>query len=138
MKLFESQFRNLILLLLIEGKVDVLQARYPDIDVYFLSSLDPTPQKKYLQWLAMQSNKGNLDVDADDVKDTILQFHNAQQRLPTDKRDINQYKTFNAVKAVISQIGDVSKSQRKQMSKSEGARHVGTVGGYDVYFITSH
>jgi hypothetical protein len=52
--LFESQFRRLIRNLLIEGKIDVLQVRYPHIDVAAIAALDPTPQKKYLQWMVVQ------------------------------------------------------------------------------------
>jgi hypothetical protein len=54
MKLFESQFRRLIRNFLIEGKVDVLQARYPHIDVHSVAVLDPTSQKKYLQWMVIE------------------------------------------------------------------------------------
>jgi hypothetical protein len=137
MRLFESQFRNLIRQLLIEGKVDVLQARHPHIDVHSVAVLDPTPQKKYLQWMIGQYDQ-NDDIDDEEMMFTIRKFHAALQRLPSDKRDINQYKSLEAVKTILSQIGDVSKSQQKRTAKSEGAQHVGTVNGYDVYFITSH
>jgi hypothetical protein len=69
---------------------------------------------------------------------TITAFDKAQQRLPTNKRDINQYKSLDDVKATISQIDNVSKTQRKQTAKAKGSKYIGTVSGYDVYFITSH
>ena len=115
----------------------MLQARYPNIDVPVVASMDPTPQLKYLQWMVIQFENDEW-VDETDMETIIRKFHNAQQRLPSDKRDINRYKSLDAVKAILSQIGDISKTQQKQTAKSEGAQHVGTVDGYDVYFITSH
>jgi hypothetical protein len=135
--LFESQFRNLIRQLLIEGKVDVLQARYQNIDVAVVASMDPTPQLKYLQWMVIQF-ENDENVDETDMETTIRKFHSVQQRLPSEKRDINQYKSLEAVKAVLSQIGDTSKTKQKQTTKAEGSQHIGIVDGYDIYFITSH
>jgi hypothetical protein len=80
----------------------------------------------------------NAGIDDEEIMFTIHKFDSVQQRLPSDKRDINQYKSLEDVKTVLLRIGDVSKSQQKRTAKSEGAQHVGTVDGYDVYFITSH
>jgi hypothetical protein len=99
--------------------------------------MDPTPQLKYLQWMVMQF-ENDVDVDETDMETTIRKFHSVQQRLPSDKRDINQYKSLETVKTVLSQLGDVSKTQQKQTAKAEGSQHIGIVEGYDVYFITSH
>jgi hypothetical protein len=80
----------------------------------------------------------NDDIDDEEMSKTITAFDKAQQRLPTNKRDINQYKSLDDVKATISQIGDMSKTKQKQTVKAEGAQLVGTIDGYNVYFITSH
>jgi hypothetical protein len=136
--LFESQFRRLIRNLLIEGKIDVLQARYPHIDVDEYAKIDPTPQKKYLQWMVVRKADRDPNATVHALEDIIKKFHGLQQRLQPQQRDINQYKTVYELDRLLTKFDDVSKTQQRKVVKSEGARHVGTVGDYDIYFVTSH
>ena len=77
----------------------MLQARYPNIDVDEATKLDPTPQLKYLQWIVVQLNNDKNESHSDEeIKHLISHFHSIQQRLSTDKRDINQYKTIDELK----------------------------------------
>jgi len=137
--LFESQFRNLIRQLLIEGKVDMLQARYPNIDVDEATKLDPTPQLKYLQWIVVQLNNDKNESHSDEeIKHLISRFHSIQQRLSVDKRDINQYKTIDELKLVLSNISNISNTRQRKDSKVQGRKLIYENEDYKVYEISTH
>jgi len=135
--LFESHLRHVICQLIIEAKVDVLAARYPHIPVHTLdalAALDPSPTKKYLEWMVKVVDSGETN-DLEELDSLIKQFDKAQQRL--QDKDINSY-TFEHLKTTLNDIGTQSKTQQRQTAKALGSQQVGTVDGWGVYFITSH
>jgi hypothetical protein len=57
----------------------------------------------------------------DKVIDIVNKFHNNIQRLPKDKRSINNYKTVKDLESELSKISDFSKRQQKKIVKKKGA-----------------
>ena len=88
MKTFVEYLQETILL--IEGKVEKLEAKHPDVPVRKYAELDTTPTKKFLDWLVKQHLKGNITPDTPNLKD-ILQgiekyrhLHDIKDHTPLD------------------------------------------------------
>jgi len=133
--LLESQLRKLISHLLIEAKVDVLAARYPHIPVHTLdalAALDPSPTKKYLEWMVKVVDSGETN-DLEELNSLIKQFDKAQQRL--QNKDINSY-TFEHLKTTLSTT--VAFDSNRALKKKGQQVVSGAPNGWNVYFMTSH
>lgn len=59
---------------LVEGKVDDLADKNPDVPVREYAAKDPTPTKKFLPWLIGQHKQGNVSVDHPDLESTLSEF----------------------------------------------------------------
>ena len=99
---------------LLEGKVEDLEAKFPTVDVVALAAGDPTPSKKYLEWMTKQVARG---ATIEDVVPTIEFFHRNVQRL--EKRDVNQYRTLRELEDAVKELG-VSKRQERIQDRSGG------------------
>ena len=109
-----------IRLLLVEGRVDDARRANPRLSddmINFLSKSDPSKNNKYLVWMAKQVEYNWQDK----VIDIVNKFHNNIQRLPKDKRSINNYKTVKDLESELSKISDFSKRQQKKIVKKKGA-----------------
>ena len=116
MKGYLSSLRSVIRRILVESKVDDLQAKNPDVDVRALSASDPSPTKKYLGWMIKQVKSG---VDEEEVTALVKAFDANAQRL--DQKDINAYVSVSDLNAALSALPEKSKSQEKRSVKQEGS-----------------
>ena len=116
MKGYLSSLRSVIRRILVESKVDDLQAKNPDVDVRALSASDPSPTKKYLGWMIKQVKSG---VDEEEVTALVKAFDANAQRL--DQKDINAYTDVDELGAALSALSEKSKSQEKRSVKQEGS-----------------
>lgn len=71
------------------------------------------PEEKYLLWMAKQVYAGE-PVNA--VATAVIDFHQKVSRLPKKRRDLNAYKTLEALMQELVQIGPVSKRQRRRQN----------------------
>lgn len=100
---------------MIENRVDDVKRTYPEIASKLdeLIALDPTPQKKYLMWMAKQITENDYDLFI--VSNAVTTFHVFQSRMPPNMRDINAFEYVDdltyAVQEVISK-----KSQEKDVN----------------------
>jgi hypothetical protein len=113
--------KTLIKFILIEGKTEDLQKKYPDLDVIQLSTLDPSSTKKFLDWICKQSLRGHNQPD---IAGTVTAF--ARSPAKFKKRDINQYVDLKELEDEIKDLDDQGSSKRKQQMtvKTSGADKV--------------
>jgi hypothetical protein len=126
------KIKNLISELLIEGKIDDLQEKYPNLDVQALAQLDPTPQKKYIEWIVKQTLAGG---SKDDIGPTIDYFHKNNQRF--QNKDINSYKTLKSLEDVVKDISQKKTSAERRAEKKEGSYTIFEDDDVNVIFVGS-
>ena len=105
--------------LLVEGRIDDLQAKNPDIDVRALADMDPSSTKKYLVWMVKQSKAG---ADTEKIGSIVKKFDASSQRLKI--KDINAYADVEALKSALGELPEKSRTKEKKVAKETGAEKV--------------
>jgi hypothetical protein len=105
----------------------VIRSFEPIQIVNALAGLDPTPDKKTVQFLAIRYSRGEFRFeDKTRVVDALTQFYKIQQTLAN--RDINQYRTLHDLYAAVEETTDtvipVSGKEEKRRVKEEGSKVV--------------
>lgn len=103
--------------LIVEGRIDDLQKKFPKLDVEAVAAHDPSPTKKYLLWMLKQIDAG---ASSHDVFAVVEQFHKNIQRL--EQKDINSFKKIDDLKQVLTKIPERSKRQEKTIVKSDAPK----------------
>lgn len=101
--------REYIRSLLTEGKVEKLEAKYPNVDVRGLAEADPSGKGKYLTWMVKQVAQG---AKQEDVIPTVSFFHRNANKF--QEKDINKY-TAKELEDKVKEIA--SKKSKTQMRK---------------------
>ena len=71
--------------------------------VRFLAQYDPTPQRKYLQWMILQYVRGIMLLeDAYKLPETFQKFEQYAKRLPI--KNIEQYKSYRDLESAIAEF----------------------------------
>ena len=84
-----------------------------------LTDADPTPTKKYLEWMCKQAVEG--EATPDEIIPVIAEFDDFVNRNQIEHKDINSYNTFQELQAKVDatkEKGD-SKSQQKKAIKKD-------------------
>jgi len=106
--------RGFIKSMLLEGKVEDLQKKYPDVDVSYVASRDPSPTKKYLAWMLKQIMNGHIE---EDIVPTIQYFHQNIQSFKN--KDINSYEDLKDLEEIVKDTE--LKRQEKDNAKLVGS-----------------
>jgi len=122
--------------ILLEDKIDFLKNTNPglekEIDHY--SSLDPTPNKAYLNALVNWHKKGQISTDTnpEDLKNTLNNFKRYSPRL--DQKDINRYASpADLDTALAPHVGQVaSNREKRRQDKEEGSELIHNENGVSV------
>jgi hypothetical protein len=130
MRILISELRRIVRSILIEGKIEDLQKKYPNVSVPAVAEIDPTPTKKYLEWLVKQADAG---ANSTELEEIIEKFQDKGSRL--EKKDINSYKTIGDLRAALDKISDVSKRKEKEHIKTGGANVIYENDDVKVYYI---
>lgn len=109
-----DSIRSLIQLTLLEGKVEDLTKKYPDVDVEHLAKNDPSPTKKYLEWMCKRVedfyDEGGTTTEVyNDLIPTVKYFHDNIQRFP--QKDILQFKSLKELENAVKDISSKKKSK---------------------------
>lgn len=118
------------------AKIDDVAARYPQISDELLQFKDIEP--KYLEWLAkrlLARKSGQDDFNDQDIKPTISSFIINSNRIPSNKRDINSFKTFKELEDLIKEINSTKSSTEKREFDRAGGVKIYEDDVYDVYRI---
>jgi len=142
--------------LLLENRLDFLKKKYKDLDFrwdthdwdscdpstvrgmvidFFAKNVDPTTNKKYLDWILRQYSKHNFrQEDGYRVKLTLLDFEHYKNHI--QQKDINQYQSLSDLEDAIEAVaGTKSKREEIRDIKHEGADKIFDKGGVTVYRI---
>lgn len=107
----EKLLRTLISQVLVEGRVEDMQAKFPDIDVQALAAGQPAgTNNKYLEWCVKQAAAGEQPAL---ILALVNEFHSVRQKM--DKKDLNAYKSLPELRDAIP---------KKEMSKSQKAAEI--------------
>lgn len=106
--------RILIENLLNEGRLEDVKAKYPGSEAKIdeLSSIDPSGNNKYLNWLAIMRLQNG--VSKHKLTDAINYFHNNQHKF--DVKDINQFKDWKSFEEARAKAE--TKQSRKEIKES--------------------
>lgn len=96
-----------------------------------LNSADPTPQKKYSQWIARTYSKGGinkLEDFASRVHPNLETFHRHKAKLPElgHHADINQYKSLPDLEAAVDKLPKQEETftdENHKKAHSESSHH---------------
>lgn len=81
-----------------------------------IENADPTPQKKYMFWMAKQLLAGNANIDQ--LRNNIEEFDLFVSRgRIREKKDINAYKNFAELAAVVKEINERGVKSNKEMER---------------------
>src|SRR5271157_2766903 len=115
--LSETLLRNTIRGLIIEGRIEDFQAKYPHLDVVSVNSRDPSGHSKYLSWMLKQLEKGHGE---NDLYPTVEFFHDNLQRFKN--KDINSYNDLKDLEDVAKSLPEKSKTKQKKEIKSDAPK----------------
>jgi len=102
-------------LVLLEGRLEDLKSKYPNIDIDKLWNGDPSKTKKYVSWTA--KNLSN-DSQIDELLGLIAVFDKQNSKFKV--KDINWYKSIADLKSAVDAVLDSgpSKTQLRKESSS--------------------
>ena len=87
------------------GKELVEQGKLSQEDLESIVNADPTPQKKFVGWMATQwVNKAVTDID--DLRNTVEEFNSFLNKGKTKNKDIYAYKTFDDLKKEVRGLNE--------------------------------
>lgn len=125
---------------LVEGKLENLQAKYPDYikEIDELSQRDPSSTKKYLEYAVKVLVSGQALVT--EIGDVIVLFHKFQNKFEPRERDINFWKNFTDLRDKLfelEQSGEKSKTAQKKEIKAGGSKKLYEDEQVTLFFIKS-
>lgn len=106
--------RDFIKRTLNEGKIQDLQKKYPEVDVEYVATRDPSPTKKYLEWMLKQIEK---DHSEEDLVPTVQYFHRNIQKFP--QKDINQYADLKDLENEVKRLESINVSRQRSGSEEK-------------------
>jgi hypothetical protein len=103
-------------LLLEKNRIEYLKIKHKDIDpdiFNILVRIDPSNNKKYLQWIINLYNKGNLlEEDFYKASDYLSMFEEIKHLI--EKKDINYYKSLSELISTIKKVGGTGKPSQDE------------------------
>ena len=109
---------------IVESRLTDLQAKYPGFEkvIQRFADADPTPQKKYLNWMVNHFMKYKKDfysvsdfyivVDfVERIEKVVQHFDKLQNVLPADKRDISQWNDESSIENLQRYLDEVQGRQ---------------------------
>lgn len=97
-----------------------------DIIQHFSDNADPTKQKKYLPWIVKAYHNGTFrQEDTPRVLDTLKDWDAHKDKLPSNAKDINQYKRLSDIADAVSQFSHVPavRSERTDFLRNHPTKH---------------
>lgn len=83
---------------------------------------DPSPTKKYLGWMLRQYTKKKAQIV--DLERVIPLYYEAVEKDKIPAKDIDTYKSVEAVDDMLNKISDVETGSEKEMHAKEGAEDI--------------
>lgn len=99
-----------------------------------LISIDPTPTRKYVGWMAKQWVLGNVD-DIDTLRNTVEEFDTFLKRGRVQTKDINQFKTFQDL---VDEVDSINQTGAGLSSKDLESDYEVVVDNSDLLIMSPH
>ena len=105
---------------LLEGRLEDMKAKYPgnDNEIDELSSMDPSGNNKYLQWMTKQMFTNGSSMS--EVTQAVDKFHVSGDRLRKQNfpADLNQYKTIQQLNDTFNKLSRRDTPSKKDLKGS--------------------
>lgn len=106
------------------------------------NTFDPTKNASYITWILRMLKKGVLagEEDGPKVKERLTQFSELKRKpqFPTDKRDINSFKTYGDLAEVIDEFSGIqTKGEQIRAAREEGIEFIDQLGDTKLYIVTT-
>lgn len=100
-----------------QAKELVVQGKLSLADFEQLVSIDPSPTKKYVGWLAQQwINKDNNKIKGiDDLRNTIEEYHVFLTGGKAKTKDIYQFKSFADLKSEVDELNAIGTESNSEL-----------------------
>jgi hypothetical protein len=102
-QLLEEAYVSIINEKLAYAKVLLQQGKLTKEDFDNIVSIDKTPTKKYVGWMANQWSLNNIN-DIDTLRNTIEEFDSFCNKGKVKNKDIQSYKTFEDLKEIVDHL----------------------------------
>ena len=103
-----------------------------------LSDADPTPNKKYIDWIIKNSNQFRIPEDINKIKATLDKF---KQQTQTSKwqgsKDLNSYKSYKELVQQIETNSDITNMEPMTDEDWQDQHKIKEHGRYKLYKVTS-
>jgi hypothetical protein len=96
--------KSIILENLKQAKSYLTTGKISQEDLTNIVNADPTPQKKYVGWMAKTFIQDKTDID--DLRNTVEEFNTFLNKGKTKTKDINSFKSFNDLKSEIDDLNN--------------------------------
>jgi hypothetical protein len=87
------------------GKALVMDGSISQEVLDSITSIDPTPTKKYVGWMCKQWALKNVD-SIDNLRNTIEEFDSFLNRGKVKQKDINAYRTFSDLHKIVDHLNN--------------------------------
>ena len=105
----------------------------------WLVAADPTPQKKYLDWMCKQAVSGAFDsLTFTEVNTIVADFYEYSKKNLVDEKDIYKYGTVKEVEDAVKKAKSKTTKKQKKEKASRGAETSFETDRYIGYNIYSH
>ena len=110
------RFENLLLEMLLEGKIEDTLARHYTIPEHikqdYLRQI-PANNAQHLDWVLQQHTKGNITPEHN-INEILTNFNKVKDKLP--KKQIHQYKSVDELhSAILPHIDSIQKTKREKL-----------------------
>jgi len=120
-------------LVLLEGRKEDLQKKYPNSDVNYYWHSDPSRNKKYVEWI-LKNTKDDHDMETSQkVKRAISVFDTKNIRFK--KKDINSYKSLDELFQAVDEVENSQSKTEKKKDSLAGAEKLAQNDKYKLYRI---
>ena len=112
------RFENLLLEMLLEGKIEDTLDRHPTIPEHikqdYLRQI-PANNAQHLDWVLHQHSKGNISPEHN-INEILTNFNKVKDKL--DKKQIHQYKSVDELhSAILPHIDSIQKSKKEKQEE---------------------
>lgn len=108
--------KNMIQNVLLEGKIEDLSVRYPNLNVKSIATKDPSQTKKYLAWMLKQIELG---ASLKELESAISEYDQKIARAQT--KDINAFQSLKKLQQELEQINSTKSSKKLRDTAKSGS-----------------
>jgi len=103
-----------------------------------LADADPTPNKKYIDWIIKNSNQFRIPEDINKIKSTLEKFLNqSKTKKWQGNKDLNSYKSYKELVQQIEVNSDITNVEPMTDEDWQDRHKIKELGRYKLYKVTT-